>query len=79
MKRRAITTNNYHNNHPIMADSMMGYAADKNILSKIEEQFDYAEESKSKICPDFCLLPPYVSEVLKLAFKLLSPSLYPSE
>lgn len=48
MKRRAITTNNYHNNHPIMADSMMGYAADKNILSKIEEQFDYAEESKSK-------------------------------
>ena len=48
MKRRTIITDNNYHNYPIMTDDNRGLAVDKNILDKIEEQFDYADKSKSK-------------------------------
>ncbi len=48
-KRRSTTTDSTYNGYPIMTDKDKGYKADRKILEKIEEQFQYAEDTKSKI------------------------------
>ena len=44
-----ITTEETFNGYPIMTDKAKGLACDIKILNEIERQFDYAEETKSKI------------------------------
>ena len=47
MKRE--TTENTYNNHPIMTDKENNLSCDTRILEKIDAQFKYAEQNKSKI------------------------------
>ena len=48
MKKRTLTTSSNYHDYPIMTDRDRGLSADKNILNKIEEQFNYADKNKSK-------------------------------
>ena len=43
------TTEETFNGYPIMTDQQRGLACDTKILTEIERQFDYAEETKSKV------------------------------
>ena len=43
------TTEETFNDYPIMTDQQRGLACDTKILTEIEKQFDYAEETKSKV------------------------------
>ena len=43
------TTEKTFNNYPIMTDKERDLSCDTKILNEIERQFDYAEETKSKV------------------------------
>lgn len=43
------TTEETFHDYPIMTDQQRGLACDTKILNEIERQFDYAEETKSKV------------------------------
>lgn len=43
------TTESTYNNHPIMTDKENNLSCDARILEKIDDQFKYAEQNKSKI------------------------------
>ena len=60
-KRNTTTEPEYHN-HPILTDERNGLAADTDILQRIENQFDYAEHTKSK-CLFFRLDLHYPSDM----------------
>jgi len=47
--RRSITTDSTYFGYPIMTDPKHGLAADKKILQALDNHFNYANESKSKI------------------------------
>ena len=47
MKRE--TTESTYENHPIMTDKENNLSCDTKILEKIDDQFKYAEQNKSKI------------------------------
>ena len=48
-KRSNTTTENTYNSHSIMTDREKGLACDKKILKELDRQFEYAENTKSKI------------------------------
>ena len=43
------TTENTYHNYPIMTDKERNLSCNTKILNEIERQFDYAEETKSKV------------------------------
>ena len=43
------TTEETYHGYPIMTDKTRGLACDAKVLNEIERQFDYAEETKSKV------------------------------
>ncbi len=49
MKTRRTTSKTTYKDYPIMTDKTRGLEADKKILKSIYDQFQYAEQTKSKI------------------------------
>lgn len=49
MKRRKLWKQDEYDQHPVMVNADQEHFCDEKILKKIKEQFDYAEQTKSKI------------------------------
>ena len=48
-RKRNLTTKPEFNTYPILTDAKKGLAVDEDILRRIEAQFNYAEDTKSKV------------------------------
>lgn len=49
MKTRNLTTKPTYHSYPVLTDAKRGLAIDTDIMSNIEAQFNYAEDTKSKV------------------------------